>query len=676
MQAQRGGTGWSFESDRRGSTESRGHGDPTLAMNSLERTMNSVTLYSNGTAVISREYEFKDREPLRIAIPVRKSDLDDVISSLSVFGNVTITAPPTYTPTNAQQTELTLNPKNVIKDLAMKLAGASVEIEAGSVCTGRLIGLHPHRREVEGTVVEQCGLVVLTEKGVRQFEVSAVTAIRFTDPLVQAEIDKALQASLGQIKPDSSLVELTVQPNEGATSAVVMYATPVAAWKIRYQLRLSSTETELEGQAVVDNDTDDDWTETLITTITGEPITFSTDLAEIRRPARSRVNVVSDRATGAVIAEPEIAMYDAIEELHAYSSAPGGRMAKRIMSAAAQPSTPPRERAVQAQAEVKESGDFSVFRSPNPVTIRAKKSAVIPLFRTALSEARAVLFYNEKDDPQRPFRAVRLKNEAAHSLGRGICEVVVDGDFQGKCVLETTKPGDDVLLIHAKETGVRVFKEPKRVESRLMAIKISEGTVYREDMKRQKTLYRIQNSHSAAFLMEIEHPRAWTGSTLAVSVSAGDFETVDIPSGQRIRSNLEAKGTLVVTVMEEQVEKQSFALRISWLQSNLIELKAPASNNKEIQKCLQLQKQVDALQADLKEKEDAAKTLEEEQTRLMKLIPNGHNEQANAWRTDLATAEKELRQLRRTAIPKLKHQVQEANKELQEALSGLQFSWS
>ncbi len=80
--------------------------------------MNSVRLYSNGTAIISREHVFHDLEPLRIAIPVRKTDLDDVISSLSVFGDVTITEPPTSTPTNAEDSALDLDHGNTPRDLA------------------------------------------------------------------------------------------------------------------------------------------------------------------------------------------------------------------------------------------------------------------------------------------------------------------------------------------------------------------------------------------------------------------------------------------------------------------------------------------------------------------------------------------------------------------------------
>ena len=642
--------------------------------------MNSVRLYSNGTAVISREYVFKDREALRISIPVRKTDLDDVVSSLSVFGDVTVTEPPTYTPTNAGGSALTLDPASALTDLATKLAGASVEVEAGTTYKGKLVGLHRYRREANGTFLELCRLVILTEKGVQQVEEASVTAVRFTDPMVQAEIEKALRSSLGRVRPDSSKVEMAIRPNPGTTSALVTYATPVAAWKIRYQLRLSPGGAELEGQAVVDNDTDDDWTEALITVITGEPITFSTDLAETRRPARGRVNLVADRTTGAVAAEPAMPPVMAAAFLGEVVAAPpqgtgNQERLSRVRSPRVQVAYD-MKRAEQPQAEVRESGDFSVFTSPDPLNVGANRSAIIPLFRTAVGEARTVLFYKEQDDRQRPFRAVRLKNPADHSLGRGVCEVFVDGDFQGKCVLEPAKPGDEVLLIHARETGVRVFKEATRPGSRRMAIRISEGVVYCEELNRQDTVYRVQNSHAETFPLEIEHPRTWPDSGLEVSVSPGVHEEVDIPSGRRVRATLQAKGSLTVTVKEEQVVEQRFSLSASWLDGNVVGLKAPASQDKGVQKCINFQGEIDGLQAEIRENEEAAATIAEEQGRLMKLIPNGHGEQANAWRTDLANAEKELREVKRSVVPKLKGQLQKAQNGLHEALSGLQYEWS
>src|SRR5690606_31798376 len=60
---------------------------------------------------------------------------------------------------------------------------------------------------------------------------------------------------------------------------------------------------EFQGFAVVDNNTDEDWQDVLISVVTGEPITFSTDLADSKTPKRSHVDIVSERALGAVEAE-------------------------------------------------------------------------------------------------------------------------------------------------------------------------------------------------------------------------------------------------------------------------------------------------------------------------------------------------------------------------------------
>jgi hypothetical protein len=629
--------------------------------------MNSVTLYSNGTAVIRREYKFHDQNPQHILIPVRKSDLDDVVSSLSVYGDVTVTKPPTYTPTNAQETALTLNPASVLKDMATKLAGAAVEISAGTTYVGKLLGLHEYRRIAEGTVFVQCRLIVSTEKGVQQIEEASITAIRFTDAMIQSEIDKSLASSISQVRPDSSVVEMTLRPNAGVSEAIVTYATPVAAWKIRYQLRLSSQKAELEGQAVVDNDTDDDWTDTLVTVITGEPITFASDLAEIRRPARSRVNIVADHTTGAISPEPDIVE----SAMSVCMSAPTSRQ----MSAMREPVASRMRYAEQAQAEVRESGDFSIFSSPDCVTVGAKRSAIIPLFRTDISDAKPILFYRERHDAQRPFRAIRLRNQTTHALGRGIVEVSVDGDFQGKCVMEPTQAGEDVLLVYAKETGVRVSATKGGMESRRMAVRISGGNVYTEVSHRCDVVYQIHNSRPDAFALEIEHPRTMRDSRLSVTLSSGEYETTAIPSGTRISVTLRPKGRLSLTVHEKMIEEQQFVAASDWLRDYAITIEAPVGKNMDIEKCISIHEKIDNLQSTLNEQEAAAATIAQEQERLMKLIPSGHGDQANAWRTDLASAEQELREIKRSRIPALQGQLREAESDLRKALKSLQYEW-
>lgn len=139
---------------------------------------------------------------------------------------------------------------------------------------------------------------------------------------------------------------------------------------------------------------------------------------------------------------------------------------------------------------------------------------------------------------------------------------------------------------------------------------------------------------------------------------------------------LDAKATFSVSVFEDKVEEQKFYLSAEWLNDNLILMKHPAANDQGIQRCLALQKNVDTLLEEIDQQERTAKTLDEEQKRLMKLIPNGLNDQANEWRTDLATAEKELREIKRVSIPELKRKLQEAKNSLREGLCSLRFNWT
>lgn len=660
--------------------------------------MNSVKLYSNGSAVISKGVALDGKSPAKVSIPVRKADLDDVVSSISVFGNVQLPEPPSYTPTNSDPATLKIAPERVLRDLATKLRGAQakVTLSSGKVHVGRVYGIQTYQQETNGSVFERFRVLLGTAEGIVQCDEENITLLQFTDAAVQEEIDKSLQASFQEIKPDSRFVDLTLVPQNGATEASVSYATPVAAWKIRYQLRVLKGVASLEGQAIVDNDTDDDWKDVNLSVITGEPISFSTDIAEIRRPARSRVNVVSDVAVGAVNAD------EAIRSRRSFAEAAGANknsrsMAKTMACVAAPPggSSAMGFESAQycadnievvndedyyipvrpAEAETKESGDFSIYTSPNPVTILSKKSAIIGLFSLPLEDARTVLLYKGDQNPRRPYRAMKFKNTTSNSLGKGVCEVYLEGDRQGKCVLEAAKKGEESLLIHAVETGVKVFREISPVEQKQISIRIKDGLVYSESLSTLKTTYKVDNSKPEEFDFDIECLRAYQGSKLDITVEEGQFTTVDTAKGQRISTKLAADGTLSVTVIETLVQSQQWAVYAEWLQCSIIDVKHPLARNKGINKVIELQEKVESLQEKIEESEEEVRTHTGEQERLLKLIPSVHAEQANQYKNDLNESEQAIRLLKKTTLPTLRKDLLKAEEDVQNALDSLKADW-
>jgi hypothetical protein len=660
---------------------------------------NSVKLYSNGTGVVTREIVLDGKAATKVSIPVRKSDLDEVVASINVFGDVTLSEL-SYTPVNANATKLSISRDSALKDTATKLAGSAVEVQrtGGAAVAGKLVGVHASEEtNAHGMTAQRLAVVVLTDSGVQMVPESQLVALQFTEEAVRQEYLKALQASFQSIKPDSSFVDLTLLPAEGTTRAFVTYACPVAAWKPRYQLRCVQGAWELESKGVVDNDTEDDWKNAVISVITGEPITFETDLAEIRRPARQKINVVSDQAQGAVGVEDTLravpaaapAMLRAAKRSRGGPDLAGegeGDFGVATFGPEAAVAAAPRAR--ELQADVRESGDFSIFTSPHPMDVLSKRSGLIPMFRVSLAEAKTVLVYNPKNNPTRPFRAVKITNETKSSLQKGVCEVFLDADFQGKCILEDTAPGQDAFLVHAKETGVKVHKTQSRTESRWVGVRIKDGVVRREQASRTAATYAITNFKAESFDLEIEHARALQSSTCAVTVSEGAARIAESPSGWRIGITLppggpqggSQAGALEVVVTENSLEQLTYGIGNThgplWLQQNLLTARNPLFRHEGILKVIELQAQVDELNAQVKEAEEQVGTLKEDQERLMKLIPSGHPDQANAWRSDLAENETTLRTVTRTTLPGLRQQQREASRAVQDALADLTVSWS
>ena len=446
---------------------------------------NRVVIYSNGIADFQRSYTVSADAPAQISIPVRQDHLADVLASFNVYGDVALDSPPTFRPTNELEGNISIDSQRVVEGLVTSLSGATVNVDrVSSSIEGTLVGLHEELEATSGEPVKVKSVIVLTDEGLQRCPIRDIQNLQFLDEDVQAEIDKALQRNFQRIKPNSTFVELTVSTSVEETDAVVQYTIPAAAWKISYRIRLSEDRTtELQGFAVVDNNTEEDWNDFRVSVVTGEPITFSTDLADSKLPQRTHVDLVSEAALGVVEVEAPVIMaggavgagptdFDMEDALYS------GTAEKRVRMRRAAPTSglAKMSKSVRVEnAEIQEVGDFCIFESHSPVTIPAKRSTVIPVFDSEIAQAKHVLHFKSQNHPERPYRSVELKNETEFSLGRGVCTVFEDGDYGGNCVIPAMKPGETRLLAHALETGVAVQVERKRQRNKTVSISLADG---------------------------------------------------------------------------------------------------------------------------------------------------------------------------------------------------------
>ena len=657
---------------------------------------NQVVIYSNGIADFQRCYEIDSETPRRVSIPVRQDHLADVLASFNVYGNVKLDSPPTFRPSNELEGNITIDPNRVLEDLAVSLSGARVRIErASGTVEGTLVGLHQEDEATGGEPIHPKSIVVLAHDGLRRCLLREIQSFKFLDNDVQAEIDKALQRNYQRIKPNSTFVEMVLSANEDSSQAVVQYTIPAAAWKISYRLRLvEGRATELQGFAIVDNNTDEDWIDFKVCVVTGEPITFSTDLAESKTPARNHVDLVSETALGAVEVEAPVAMALAApaseEPVESLMQQDRGRrrMAKRQYAIGGRAV----DAAETATAEVHEVGDFSIFESESLVSIPAKRSTVIPVFNVEVADTKSVLHYKFENHPERPYRSIAFANQTGFSLGRGVCTVFEETAYAGNCIVPALKPGESRLLPHALETGVKVFRDQKQQRNKVVALRLAKGFCYTSTRQRRECHYHVQNSRDESFELVLDHRDTLSEPDReARLVRNGSDEPLDVTTkltdGTRYSITIEPKSELLLKIIEQRIDeskvelvtvsKQHESLQIEWLEKNLVKTNGPLASNDGVKACLEIHQSLEARREQITDAVNEVERIAGRQTRLRENIKSGgQDELSSRWRSELDEAEKAIREIEERRLPKLREQEKEIRSRLTDSLKSLAAEWS
>lgn len=661
---------------------------------------NDVTLFSNGIGHFRRVYVApKGDDNVAISIPFKKDNIGDVAASLQVFGKVRLTSPPSFTPENSNATSLNISQREAMKSLLTQLSGSTITLATGAESGEyQLLGM-----DVSTTIHGDCEIqndyvVVMKGASVYRYRLADVGHIDFKDDAVQTEIEKALKSNFQKIKPDSTLLDLTLKAVEGAEDFSVQYTIPVAAWKMRYAIREEKGNFTLEGAAIIDNNTDEDWDNFRVSVVTGNPISFSTDIANVVVPKRRFINLVDDTVLGNVNVEESSPMRSvrsrgAVQLASAMggleSMGPKGSVSNYasfgLESCDAESLGYAGAAAEHAGVDSKDVGDFCIFTSREPVTILARKSAVVPMFSVPIKHAGVVLLYKQENHATRPYRAVKLKNETEWSLGKGKTIIYNEGIFSGECVLEATKPGDNRMLPHCLENGVSVSLERLPHSRKLTAIRISKGVGILEEVVTATTQYSFKNKKGENFKIAMEHQSVLGGTGVKV-----DFEGIELQEQERLsQSNgwrayfsLAEKEMVTLSVTETRVDRTEVSIggNYNWIYSNIVAPTSPLASNEYIQKCIQLQQKIDDIEVDINKSESRVNELNEERQgvrddlKAAEGIASG--DKLTGWVTEIDNAKEEIREIQKVKIPSLTKQRDELRREMREHVSGLSVSWS
>ena len=482
---------------------------------------------------------------------------------------------------------LTDNPS--IGQILGRLRGARIEVEAAPPASGTIVGVEKRTVPVgDDQTVEKEFVTILTKEGLRTLALDTITRLKLLDERLQGELEKALAVLALGTDNDRKSVTLDFA-GKGARRVRVGYVQEAPVWKTSYRVVLGAEDGKaaekdkdkkqekalLQGWAIVENTTDQDWKDVRMSLVSGRPISFRMDLYQplyVPRPEvrqelyasllpqqygqdlakRDREFAAAGERQGRIqLARPEKAASGLRGAAAAYapaeSSVVGDEKALSLDMAANAGS-------IQSVAQGATLGELFRYEIAKPVSIARQRSAMLPIVSEQI-EAEKVSIYDDRVLAKHPLAGLRLVNSTKLNLMQGPV-TVYDGDvYAGDARVEDLAPGSERLVSYAVDLDVEVAPRTEPRPEEIVSVKLAKGTLVVTRKLARHKIFEIKNSGADAVKLLVEHPREEPWKLVALEKPA---ETTR--DRYRFAVTAEPGKPVTLEVAEEQQTLQQLAL--------------------------------------------------------------------------------------------------------------------
>src|SRR4051794_3098177 len=473
--------------------------------------VHEVVLYKHGVGFFERAGRLGPGESARLDF--NASEMNDVLKSLTIEekggGKISSLRYDSMDPLGHKLAEF---PFKIADDQPLsavlgQLKGARVELKFGNeTINGAIVG----GRIVAGSdrQPEREQLTLLLDTGdLRTVDLGAAAAIRFTDPQLQQQFKDYLAALVASRSKDKRSVYID-STDAKAREVAASYMIPAPVWKSSYRLIFgTAAQPTLEGWAIVDNTTGEDWTKVNLSLVSGRPISFVSQLYAPKYVTRPEAELADDRAARPVVHT------DAFEDAAGVGGLPRQMAMAQMAAPAPSPLTssePARRKAevapssIVADAVARELGDLFEYRIAQPVTIRKNESAMLPFLQQSIA-ARKLLIYSDHSS-QHPTNAAELTNATGKTLDGGPVTVYDGGAYGGEALMETLKAGDKRLISYAVDLGTRITEAFGSKQALVREVHVTRGMLTARMAAEETRTYTIRNVDQKAKALILEHP--------------------------------------------------------------------------------------------------------------------------------------------------------------------------
>lgn len=612
-----------------------------------------VVLYKHGVGYYEREAVVTGEQSLSLSFKQR--EVSDVLKSLTVLdlsgGVVSAVSYESTTPVEQLLSEivLTIPDQGCLTGLLPQLKGAQARVRVTGQqtdVTGVILGIDTQELRTQAGIAKQARLSLLTDNGEMQtFDLFDVQ-VQLLDESLRRDLDFYLKTNLAAKKKDARSFTLFCD-GEGERHIRVSYVLEAPVWKATYRILLNeavpdsaasspegSKETQplIQGWAVVDNTSDEDWENIDLSLVAGLPVSFVHDLYTPRYVRRPVVEVKESTGVLPPMAEESVDSMLMDFDNDAAFSASEGMAPMRMLKVAAKGgmgyagvtrggsgavmASASAVSSVATQTRERQLGDLFEYTIDRPITVRRNQSALVPIVLKSFS-GRPALLYQKTARPQNPIRCIEFENTTGLTLEGGPVTVLDKGSYVGEAMLDTLKPNEHRLIGYAVELAVKVVDNLQSFKERVTRVIIRSGKLRVLQAFIQQTTYTFSSQSERDQILYLDHPRG----ELPDNVSNPDAEWTLMDNLKphevtenywRFKLTVAAKGVTKFVVKQQQPMFDSFALFAinkdqlsAWIEGKYLDAKTT-----------DVLKQALALRQEVADMENQLKNIEQEQTKI------------------------------------------------------------
>ncbi len=538
-----------------------------------------VVLFSSGVGFFEHSGQVKD--DAKVDMMFKTADINDLLKSMVVqdfdggqVSTVTYGSKDPVTKTlKGFSIDLTANP--TLAQLLQQVRGERVVLEAPNELSGIILGVETRKKRLDDhETIDVDVLNLLTDGGLRAVELPSVSRIKLANEKLDAELRKALSVLASAHATDKKSVELSFL-GKGERRVRVGYIQESPVWKTTYRLVLADDQKPfLQGWAIVENTSEEDWNNVKLSLVSGRPISFTMDLYEplyIPRPeeqlelyASLRPQTYGQdlanrealfRAKGLAMNAPP-APKSAAPPLAAIARmewGEGGALSAHDARVAGTAAWQPGQ-GVQAAAQGGNVGNLFQYAIAMPVSLPRQQSAMLPIVNAEV-KGEKVSIYNPTVQAQHPLYGLRFTNTTDLYLMQGPVTVFDGGVYAGDAKIEDLPPGSQRLISYGLDLDTEVAPQGKAQPEELLSVRLLKGTMISARKFTRSVEYTVKNSGKQAKTVLVEYPidPNWT----LVKPTEPAEKTRDL-----YRFAVEAKPgePAKLTIEQERIDRQQVAI--------------------------------------------------------------------------------------------------------------------